>query len=226
MPKEERPRERLCEDGVESLSNEELLAILLRTGSKDESVIDLSKRVLYHLDHLEDLKKMSVHELLTIKGIKLAKAATVIAAIELGRRLAKQGQPKRVKITASADIYHALSAEIGHLEQEHFYALYLNVKGEVIQKVMVFKGTVNQTLIHPREIFKQAIRLASTAVIFCHNHPTGDSSPSKADLVATEKLIDAAQILGIDVVDHVIIGHHEYFSIQAMKKTKLPLCML
>lgn len=221
MPKTERPRERLVSHGVFSLSNEELLAILLRTGYQDQSVIELSKRVLYHLHGLEDLKNMTVQELLMIKGIKLAKATTLIAAIELGRRLSRTVHLEKYRIHSPDDIFNLLSSEIAHLEQEHFMVLYLNTKSEVIHREMIFKGTVNQTLIHPREIFKQAVKLSSAAVIFCHNHPTGDSTPSNADLEATDKMVEAARIMGIDLIDHIIIGKGEFYSIKAGKKTKL-----
>ena len=221
MPKDERPRERLVSQGVQALSNEELLAILLRTGSQESSVIELSKKVLYHLNGLEDLKNMTVQELLTIKGIKLAKATTLIAAIELGRRLSRQVKVSKYKIQSAFDIYELVKSEIAHLEQENFVVIYLNVKGEVIAKETIFIGTINQTLIHPREIFKPAIKLAASAVVFCHNHPTGDATPSNADLEATNKLMEASSIVGIDLVDHVIIGRDEYYSIKAGKKTKL-----
>lgn len=221
MPKEERPRERLLAYGVQALSNEELLAILLRTGNKESSVIDLSKKVLYHLHGLEDLKNMTVQELLTIKGIKLAKATTLIAAIELGRRLSRNIKVSKYKIQTAQDIYELVKSEIAHLEQEHFVVIYLNVKGEVIHKETIFIGTINQTLIHPREIFKPAIKLMASAVVFCHNHPTGDATPSKADIDATQKLIEASSVMGIDLIDHVIIGKNEFFSIKTGKKTKL-----
>ena len=221
MPKDERPRERLLNQGVKALSNEELLAILLRTGDKETSVIELSKKVLYHLHGLQDLKTMTVQELLTIKGIKLAKATTLIAAIELGRRLSREIKVTKYKIQSAFDIYELVKSEISHLEQENFVVIYLNVKGEVIHKETIFIGTINQTLIHPREIFKPAIKLLASAVVFCHNHPTGDASPSKADLDATEKLMEASQIVGIDLIDHVIIGKDEFYSIKLGKKTKL-----
>ena len=221
MPKDERPRERLLNQGVKALSNEELLAILLRTGDKETSVIELSKKVLYHLHGLQDLKTMTVQELLTIKGIKLAKATTLIAAIELGRRLSREIKVTKYKIQSAFDIYELVKSEISHLEQENFVVIYLNVKGEVIHKETIFIGTINQTLIHPREIFKPAIKFLASAVVFCHNHPTGDASPSKADLDATEKLMEASQIVGIDLIDHVIIGKDEFYSIKLGKKTKL-----
>ena len=221
MPKEERPRERLIRYGVSSLSNEELIAILLRTGYKDFSVLELAKKVLYHLESLGDLKRMHVEELMLVHGIKEAKASTLIAAIELGKRLSLLKNDQKIKITSAYDIYMLLHHEISHLDQEHFICLYLNIKGELIKRETIFVGTINQTLIHPREIFKQAIKLSSSAIIFVHNHPSGDSTPSKADLDATKNLMESARIMGIDLIDHLIIGSFEYYSIKDQKKVKI-----
>ncbi|MDI6451953.1 RadC family protein [Peloplasma aerotolerans] len=221
MPKEERPRERLLAYGANALSNEELLAILLRTGRKDLSVLELSKNVLYHLESLEDLKRMTVQELLQVKGIKEAKATTIIAAIELGKRLSNLNREKKSLIQSPYDVYMLLHHELSHLEQEHFICIYLNTKSEVIKKDTIFIGTINQTLIHPREIYKHAIKLSAAAVLFVHNHPSGDSTPSKADIKATTSLMEASTIMGIDLIDHIIIGHHEYYSLKEQKKTKI-----
>jgi DNA repair protein RadC len=221
MPKEERPRERLIDKGPEALSNEELLAILLRTGEKDLSVMDLSKHVLYHLSSLEDLKRMSVFELMNIRGIKEAKACTVIAAIELGKRLSHMKKEVKHVIRSAYDIYHHLSVKLSHLMQEHFIVLYLNTKSELITEETVFIGTINQTLIHPREIFKTAIKLSASSVIFVHNHPTGDATPSKADLLATDNLMQASEVMGIDIIDHIIIGKHEFYSIKEGRKVHM-----
>jgi len=221
MPKNERPRERLIEYGVSSLSNEELLAILLRTGMHDFSVIELSKNVLYHLESLEDLKRITVEELLTVKGIKEAKACTIIAAIELGKRLSSYQVERKKVITSTIDVYHLLANELSHLMQEHFICLYLNIKSELLKKETIFIGTINQTLIHPREIFKSAIKLSAAAVIFVHNHPTGDSTPSSADKEATYQLMEGSLYMGINFIDHIVIGKNEYYSIKEQKKTRL-----
>lgn len=223
MPKDDRPRERLLKEGPQALSTEELMAILLRTGRHDLSVMDMAKEIVYHLETLDDLKRMSAFELMKIEGIKEAKACTVIAAIELGKRLSVIKRESRLQIRTSVDVYHDVSSALSHLEQEHFMVLYLNTKSEVITKETIFIGTMNQTLIHPREIFKTAIKLSSHAILCVHNHPTGDSSPSKADLVATKKISEAALIMGIDLIDHLIIGHNEFYSIREGKKTIVPL---
>ncbi len=221
MLESERPRERLITEGVSSLSNIELIAILLRTGMKDLSVIELSKNVLYHLENLEDLKRIGIEELLLIPGIKEAKASTLIAAIELGKRLTYLPKTSQYRLTSPHDVYHLMHPELSYLEQEHFVCIYLNTKSEMLKKETIFKGTINQTLIHPREIFRQAIKLSASAVIFVHNHPTGDATPSKADIKATETLMKSSAVLGIELIDHIIIGHHEFYSLKEQKKTKL-----
>ncbi|MFA5526776.1 MAG: DNA repair protein RadC [Acholeplasmataceae bacterium] len=221
MPNQDRPRERLIQSGVTSLSNEELIAILLRTGLRDESVMTLSKHVLYQLTSMEDLKRITVYELTQIKGIKEAKACTLLAAIELGRRLAFYRREPKVIIHSAIDIYHYFAPSLSHLMQEHFVLVCLSTKSELIASETVFIGTINQTLIHPREIFKKAIKYAVSAIIFVHNHPTGDSSPSRADVLATEQLIKAAELLSIQMIDHIIIGKDEYFSIVENKRYQL-----
>ncbi len=221
MPKEERPRERLIKLGAKSLSNDELLAILFRTGYHDLSVIELSKQVLYQLRSLDDLKKLTYEELLKVKGIKSAKATTLLAAIELGYRLASFKRETKIKITSPFDVYHLLVHEVSHLEQENFIVIYLNIKSEIIKQETLYIGTINQMMIHPREIFKKAIQLSACAMIFVHNHPSGDSEPSKADIRATEHLQKTSEVMGIDLIDHIIIGHHEFYSIKTEHKTKL-----
>lgn len=218
MPKEERPRERLKYYGIDALSNWELIALLLRTGKKDMSVIELSKNVLYHLESLEDLKRITLEELLLIPGIKDAKATTLIAAIELGKRLQDIKPKEKISINTALDVYHLLSTSLRDLEQEHFISIYLNTKSEMIKKEIIFKGTINQTLIHPREILRNAIKLSASHILFVHNHPTGDSTPSKADLVSTKQLKEASTLVGIHVVDHIIIGKNEFYSIMENKK--------
>ncbi|TVP86400.1 MAG: JAB domain-containing protein [Acholeplasmataceae bacterium] len=217
MPVDARPRERMMQHGASALSNEELMAVLLRTGLKDLSVLELSKNVLYHLASLDDLKRLTLEEIMMVKGIKLAKAATVLAAIELGRRLSRLDHGQKTCLQSAHDVYHLLASEVAHLEQEHFMVLYLNTKSMLIRRETVFIGTINQTLIHPREIFKTAIRLSAAAVLFVHNHPSGDPTPSKADEAATKTLVACGELMGIDVIDHVIIGHHALYSLKEQK---------
>lgn len=211
------PRERLMKQGVQALKNEELIALLLHTGNKNQDVYELSKHVLSTLVSLKDLQTIHVHTLMRISGIKEAKATTIIAAIELGRRLTMH-QQKEVLIHEPKDVYHLLYPEIGHLNEEQVYGLYLNTKGILIDKVMVFKGSLNHSVIHPRELFKHAIHLGAAAVIFAHNHPTGDVMPSKADIEATQDLMHIGDLLKIQVLDHIIIGQKSCYSIKSKKQ--------
>ena len=221
MPKDQRPRERLIEKGVQALLNEELMAILLRTGIKDRSVLNVARDVLYHLEHLKDLEKMTHQELMRIPGIKLAKATTILAAIELGKRLGQSTTNPGQMIRSPRDVYALLSQTTLGLEQEHFMCLYLNTKSQLIANKTIFIGTINQMIIHPREIFKPAITYMAQAVLFVHNHPSGDASPSQADIKATQQLREAGKLIGIEVVDHIIIGNAEFYSFSDKNKTYL-----
>ena len=218
-PLEERPRERMILKGAKALSNYELIAILLRTGTKSHTVTKLAQNVLYHLDKLEDIKKVSYESFIHIPGIKKAKATTLLAAIELGRRLSSVTYEKRVRIKSPLDVYHLLIGELSILEQEHFIVLYLNIKSEIIKKEVLYIGTINQMVISPRDIYKKAVIYGASAMIFIHNHPTGDATPSKADIYATKKLFETSEIMGIDIIDHLIIGKGEYYSMKANTKS-------
>ncbi len=220
MPKTARPRERLLQEGAHVLSNDELLAILFRTGIKDLSVIELAKKVLYPLEDFSDLNWITKEELEKIQGLKEAKIATLLAAIELGRRLAQAPRRNAELIRSPEDVYRLLGTKLRHLEQEHGVCLYLNTKGELIKEETVFIGTLNQTLIHPREIFKTAVRVMASAILFVHNHPTGDARPSSTDIKTTDRLMKVAELMGMDLVDHIIIGKNEYYSIKEQKHVK------
>lgn len=220
IPEEERPRERLIKRGANSLTNAEILAILLSTGTKDESVIELSKRLMYQLEKLSQLNKITYEELIQVKGIKTAKACTILAAIELGKRLKKNNQSdlKEVYINDSFDVFELLNEDLKLLEQEHVIAIYIDIKAKVIKFETIYIGTLNQVAIHPREIFKNALKLNAYGIILVHNHPSGNSHPSSADRQVTEEMERAGEILKIKFIDHVIIGNNEYYSIRENKK--------
>lgn len=218
MPFEERPRERLLKYGVKSLSNNELLAILLNTGNKGQSVIELSKEILYTLNRPSSLLNITVEELMTIKGVGLAKASTIIASLELYRRLHYDLEQKRTHVFNAIDVYYLFEGELKSLESEQFYCLYLDIKNKVISRKKLFTGGLTASVVSPRDIFKYAIRLNSPKVIFIHNHPSGDPTPSNADITTTKKLIEGANLIGIEVLDHVIIGLNSCFSILSNKK--------
>ncbi len=218
LPKSERPRERLIEFGVHGLSNVELLAIILKTGTKEESVVDLSRTILQTIERPTSLLNITYEELIQIKGIGVAKATTLIASLELYKRLLNDLNKKKSAITDPSDVYYLFESELNPLEQEHFYCLYLDMKNKIIAKKRLFIGTLNSTVITPRDIFKYAIRFNSPSVIFIHNHPSGDPRPSQQDYLSTEKLIEGASVIGVKVLDHIIIGKKSCYSIVENKQ--------
>ncbi|WP_080588410.1 RadC family protein, partial [Heyndrickxia coagulans] len=181
FPAEDRPRERLIRTGAESLSNQELLAILLRTGTKDESVLELANRLIRHFEGLRFLKDASLEEMTAIKGIGTAKAVQILAAIELGRRIANLQHDTRYVIRTPQDGANYVMNDMRFLSQEHFVCLYLNIKNQVIHRQTIFIGSLNASIVHPREVFKEALRRSAASIICFHNHPSGDPSPSKED---------------------------------------------
>ncbi|HBT59872.1 MAG TPA: hypothetical protein DEA45_03500 [Acholeplasmataceae bacterium] len=218
MPKEERPRERLQIYGVDALANYELLALILQSGSKEESVIELSKRVLYKLDDLKELFKISYEELVQIRGIGPAKASILTACVELSKRIYQAEKESNPVISSPREAYLYLKDELESLEQEHFVCLYLDTKNRIIAKKVLFIGTLNQSLVHPREIFKHAVKYAAASIILSHNHPSGDSTPSKADLQVQQLLENGSKLMAIQIIDHVIIGKDEYYSLREQRK--------
>ncbi|MBT2616697.1 MULTISPECIES: DNA repair protein RadC [unclassified Bacillus (in: firmicutes)] len=213
-PKEERPRERFLQDGPQSLSNQELLALLLRTGSREESVLQLSGRLMNSFKGLRLLKEASVEELTVIKGIGEAKAIQILASVELGRRINNLNDQDRYVIRSPEDGANYCMEEMRFLSQEHFVCLYLNTKNQVLQKTTVFIGSLNASIVHPREVFKEAFKRSAASIICLHNHPSGDPSPSREDIEVTKRLVECGKIIGIEVLDHIIIGEHKYVSLK------------
>jgi DNA repair protein RadC len=214
IPVNERPRERMMNYGANSLSNSELVALLLRTGSKKESVISLASRVLTYAQGLKSLTSLTYHELSGIYGVGPAKAIQLLAGIELGRRIGRALPLDKYQILTPNDAAEFVMEELQYESQEHFLCVFLDTKNRVINKKYIFKGTLNSSLVHPREIFREAIRHNSASVVCYHNHPSGDPTPSAEDIKVTRKLLKAGSILGIRLVDHVIIGDHSYFSMK------------
>jgi len=213
IPIDERPRERLMNVGVEKLSNEELLAILLKSGTKNVSVKVLASSILKELNSISDLKDMTLERLIQIKGIKTAKACELLASIELGKRInQKFTNINQIKIIDSSSVFEYYKNILGDKKQEHFYCVYLDTKHNIIKDKLLFVGTINESLVHPREIFKEAYILSASGIICIHNHPSGNVTPSKNDIIITEQLKQVGNILGIAVVDHLIIGKNEYYS--------------
>ncbi|MFC6465400.1 DNA repair protein RadC [Marinilactibacillus sp. GCM10026970] len=214
VPEQSRPRERLNEYGAKALANHELLAILLRTGTRNLNVLQLSMNVLSEFDDLFSLRHVSVEELMRIQGIGKAKAIELIAAIELGGRVARASQIKEGTVTSSSYIGNLLQEELGGLHQEHVMAIYLNTKNEIIKKETVFKGSLNSSVAHPREIFRGAVKYAAARIIIAHNHPSGNPDPSEADISFTERMTKAGEMIGIDLLDHIIVGENSYISLK------------
>lgn len=198
--------------GASQLSDRELLAILLATGSRDYSALELADQILKNQRGLQNLQDVSLNELMQQKGIGIAKASAIAAAIELGKRIWVSGTDYRPVITCSADAANILMGKLRGLDREHFMVMLLNQKKMLISTETVSIGTLNASLAHPREVFKQAIKRSASALILVHNHPSGVCEPSEQDLLVTERLKEAGQIIGIDVIDHIIIGEDTYYS--------------
>ncbi|RAK21387.1 DNA replication and repair protein RadC [Anoxybacillus vitaminiphilus] len=214
FPEDERPRERLISDGPESLANHELLAILLRTGTKDESVLQLANRLLNHFEGLRLLKDATIEEMTSIKGIGTAKAVQILAAIELGRRISRLQYNERYVIRSPEDGAKYVMDDMRFLSQEHFVALYLNTKNQVIHRKTVFIGSLNASIVHPREVFKEAIKRSAASIICAHNHPSGDPTPSREDIEVTKRLVECGRMIGIELLDHLIIGDRKFVSLK------------
>lgn len=212
LPLDERPREKLKTKGAECLSNEELLAIILRCGNKEESVKDLAIRLVKTLNSFHDLNSITYQDLIKIKGIKEAKAVTLLASIEFGKRLVNVKSVEKEKITNAEDIYDLFRTKIINLKQEKLFALFLNTKNEVIKEEVIFIGTQNKSITHPREIFNAAIKNSAVKFILVHNHPTGDVTPSKEDIKFTENIQEIGKMIGIPLMDHVIVSETHFFS--------------
>jgi DNA repair protein RadC len=214
MPTGERPRERLQHYGPEALSTAEVIAILLRTGSRGENVLDLATRLMVEFGGLGGLARATFSELSAIRGVGQAKAAQLKAGLEIGRRLLIAAPHERPQITSPADAANLLMLEMGHLEQEHLRVLLLDTKNQVLASPVVYKGNVNTSVIRIAELFRAAIRHNSTALILAHNHPSGDPTPSPEDVRVTRQIIEAGNLLDIDVLDHLIIGQGRYVSLK------------
>jgi DNA repair protein RadC len=213
-PEDERPRERLIQDGPQSLSNHELLAIMLRTGSKEESVLQLSNRLLTSFEGLRLLKDASVDEMMSIKGIGSAKAVQIMAAVELGRRIHRLQYEDRYVIRSPEDAANYVMEDMRFLTQEHFVCLYLNTKNQVLHQQTIFIGSLNASIVHPREVFKEAFRRSAASFICLHNHPSGDPSPSREDIDVTKRLNECGKLIGIELLDHLIIGDQKFISLK------------
>lgn len=209
---DDRPREKLMLKGKEALSNAELIAILIGSGSRNESAVALSKRILASVDNLNMLGKMSISQLMNFKGIGEAKAIAIIAALELGRRRRAEDSVELVNITSSKLVFEIMQPIIGELSHEEFWVLFLNNSNKVISKSQLSKGGITGTIVDVRLVFKLALESGATGLILCHNHPSGNLKPSDADKEITKKLKRAGESLDVKVLDHLIITETKYYS--------------
>lgn len=214
LPVGERPRERLEKYGADSLSNVELMAIILRTGAADQSVLTMAQELLAKFQSLPKLATASLQELCTVRGMGKTKAIQLLAAFELGKRLQATSFPQDEPLNSPQEVARYLLPRLSFLSQEHFLTLHLNTKNRLLGMETITIGTLDSSLVHPREVFKGAIRQSSAALILAHNHPSGDPQPSKEDLHLTRRLKESGELLGIPILDHVIIGNQNYYSMK------------
>ena len=213
LPKEERPRERLLKYGSDNLSNEELLAIILKTGTINKSVKDISCNLLEQIGNIRDLKNVKVNKLKDIDGIGEVKAIELMAAIELGRRIYQDiSEDDLINLSNPTNIIKYFNYIYKDKKQEEFYVLYLDKKHNLLEKKKLFMGTIDFSQVHPREIFKEAYLLSASYIICIHNHPSGDATPSMNDIEITKRINKIGEIHAIPLLDHIIIGNNNYYS--------------
>ena len=211
IPKDERPRERLKEVGVENITNIELLSVILKTGTKNKNVKELAIDILKKYE-IVDLKDISINNLMKIKGIGEVKAIELLASIELGKRIYLKESKTLEKLETPKEIWESTRYLLNNKKQELFYCLYFDNKQRLIERKLLFMGTINRSVTHMREIFKEAYKVSASSIVCIHNHPSNDITPSKEDIKFTRNLIKTGELQGIPVVDHIIIGDDSYYS--------------
>ncbi|RLK62969.1 JAB domain-containing protein [Atopobacter sp. AH10] len=217
LPRYEQPRERLLRQGSKALADYELLAILLRTGSNKQSVVDLSLSVLQCFGDLAHLRQASLRELQSIQGVGPVKALEIKAALELGERLACSHPIRGQAIRCVEDAGQVFAHRIGHCHQEKLYALFLSTKNEILKEKVIFAGGLNSSVAHPREIFREAVKESAARVMVAHNHPSGHTTPSQADLAFTKRLKECGELIGIELLDHFIVADQDYVSLKELR---------
>ena len=215
LSEDDRPREKFLLKGKSALSDSELLAIILGSGNTQESAVDLSRRILKSVDNnWQKLSLLSIKDLMKFKGIGEAKAISVAAALEIGRRKASQEIPEKISIKSSAEAFAVFFPHLSDLRTEEFWVIFLNQKNQIIYKSQISKGGITGTIVDVRVLFKMALEHYATSIIVAHNHPTGNLKPSDADLKITRNIKNAGEILDIKLADHLIIGENAFFSFQ------------
>lgn len=214
LPLEENPREKALAYGIETLSNIELIALILRTGYKNESVIQLSQRLLKEIGGFAQLANATYADLTALKGIKQAKAIEILSILEIAKRL-KDISIQEKSLLNPYDIFERVHNQLMFLKQEHFLLLCLDNKNKVIKEKTIFIGSLNMSLVTPREVFKEAVAMNSAKIVLVHNHPSGDALPSQEDIFLTEHFEKLGKMMDIEVVDHIIVGWNQFYSIKA-----------
>lgn len=209
---QERPREKALQYGVEHLSNRELIALILRSGTKRYNALELADQVLALRSTLGEVSILNQQEFITIPGINKIKAIELCAVFELGKRVTRDQMINKVCIKQPQDIVDWLNQEIGFMQQEHFMVLFLNQKNQLITFKTMFIGTLTQANVHPREVYKEAMQQGCARIICVHNHPSGDPTPSKADIALTDVLVETGKMIGIPLMDHIIVAFNNYIS--------------
>lgn len=219
LPEDERPLEKSLSYGIDSLSNRELIALLINSGTKNKSAMELAEEII-SMDEtgIGYLRGITLEELMTVNGIGFSKATRLLAAIELGKRLALKPVYMGMSVESDKDVADLFMEDLRYQKKEFFKAVLLNSKGGIISIETVSVGELNSTIVHPREVFSKAVKKSAAAIIFVHNHPSGDSTPSKEDLLTTARLVECGNLLGIIVSDHLIIGDGQYTSMRAIGK--------
>lgn len=211
IPPNELPRERLSKEGVERLTNSDLFAILLTAGSKKQSIFELTKQIFVEED-LESLSKKNLNELKNFYGIGKAKACKILACFEIGRRYSRFSKSEKIKISCAEDVIKKIGIEMKFLEQEVVKGIFLDTRNRILEEATIFIGSLNEAIIHPREIFSIAIKNKAASIILAHNHPSGDCNPSPQDKEITRQIQKAGELMGIEILDHIIISQKGYFS--------------
>lgn len=216
MPRNLRPRERSMDVGMNNLSDQEVLAIIIRSGYREHTAIDVSMNLLHRYGSLKNISQLTVEDLCKIKGIGKDKSIMLKAAFEIGKR-SKIEKIEKKQILSSKDASIVLEDNLRGLNKEHFIILMLNTKNFLLGIETVSIGSLNSSIVHPRELFKSAINKSAAAIILAHNHPSGDATPSREDIEVTKRIKSGGQLLGIDVIDHIIIGDNSYYSFKEEK---------
>lgn len=214
LPYDDRPREKLMEYGSEVLTNSELLALILSNGTKNKSAVDLGKELIQESDGLEKLSDFSIERLSQINGIGIAKATKIIAVFEIARRLRTIKIDHSSKISTPKEAACLVMDEMKNYKKEYFNIILLNTKNNVIKISNISIGSLNSSIVHPREVFAEAIKHSAASIILVHNHPSGDPKPSKEDVGITNRLVKTGEVIGISVIDHIIIGYDKYLSLK------------